>query len=124
MVTTLRSGPGGIEHEFWRHRIKERCEARGYTVTQEYALGEGKRVDLHATRKNRRLFIEIETGKSDVQGNIQKCAGNNATLIMFFTSKQAMMNATTILTAFPDVVAVCPDTLNELHDILNATNSR
>src|SRR5438309_1791823 len=40
----------------------------------------GKRVDLYAARGNRRFVIEIETGKSEVQANIQKCAGNNATL--------------------------------------------
>ena len=51
-------GRAGLEHEFWRARIKERCEARGYTVIDEYPLGNGKRVDLMARRKQRVVLIE------------------------------------------------------------------
>src|SRR5437899_3062950 len=47
-ITVASFGRAGLEHEFWRARLKERCEARGYTVTREYHLGEGKHVDLHA----------------------------------------------------------------------------
>jgi hypothetical protein len=48
------------------------CSVR---VTKEYHLGEGKRVDLLAQHKERKILIEIDTDKSDGQANIAKCAG-------------------------------------------------
>src|SRR5216684_6062766 len=69
-VQVVSSDRAGLEHEFWRARIKEHCESRGYTVTEEYHLGDGKRVDLVARHQARMILIEVETGKSDVQANI------------------------------------------------------
>jgi hypothetical protein len=109
----IRSGRAGMEHEFWRSRLKERCEARGYTVTEEYHLGGGKHVDLCAQRQDRAILIEVETGKSDVKENIAKCAGRGA-LVVFFTSRDALEAA-----ALPrDVLALTPDTIARLHDLL------
>ena len=48
--TVQRSGRAGMGHEFWRQRLKEPCERRGYRVTEEYHLGGGKRADLTAER--------------------------------------------------------------------------
>ena len=83
-------------------------------MTEEYDLGDGKRVDLHAQRNNREILIEIETGKSDVQGNIAKCQGRNATIVAFFTSADALRRATVPT----DVTALCPETLERLHPLL------
>jgi hypothetical protein len=108
-----RSGRAGMEHEFWRARLRERCERRGYTVTEEYNLGDGKRVDLLARCGERVILIEVETGKSDVQENIAKCTGHG-TLVVFFTNRDAMEAA-----ALPaDVLALTPETIAQLHDLL------
>jgi len=39
----------------------------------EYILGGGKIIDLVAEKARHRIAIEIETGKSNVESNIQKC---------------------------------------------------
>lgn len=39
------------------------CEAHGYTVQSEYDM-DGYRIDLYATRGNRKLLIEVETGSA------------------------------------------------------------
>jgi hypothetical protein len=108
--TVTRSGRAGMEHEFWRQRLKERCERRRYQVTEEYHLGDGKRVDLMAQKGERRFLIEIETGKSDVHANVAKCTATGATTIVFFTA------ATQDL---PEgVVVLTPETIDELNDRL------
>ena len=41
-------------------------------VTEEFKIGRGA-IDLVALKGDEILAIEIETGKSDVVGNIEKC---------------------------------------------------
>ena len=36
-------------------------------------IGGGKAVDLVATKGKEHIAIEVETGKSDAQGNVRKC---------------------------------------------------
>ncbi|MDX2154026.1 MAG: DUF87 domain-containing protein [Bryobacteraceae bacterium] len=116
-IKITSSGHAGIEHEFWRSRLQERCEARGYTVTREYQLGNGHRVDLLATRGPRRILIEIETGKSDISGNADKCQGHGH-LIVFFTTTIAWRQHQKKLPT--GVLAIYPDTIRHLHEVLNA----
>lgn len=47
----------------WRQRLQAMCEAQGYTVQSEYDM-DGYRIDLYATRGNRKLLIEVETGSA------------------------------------------------------------
>jgi hypothetical protein len=70
-IAITRSGRAGMEHEFWRQRLVERCERAGYQITHEYPLGNGQRVDLCAQRGNEQIFLEVETGKSDIIANIK-----------------------------------------------------
>jgi hypothetical protein len=64
---------GGLDHEYWKDKISRDYRSRGYRVIEEYALGEGKAVDLVAMKEGKGLAIEIETGKSDAIYNIRKC---------------------------------------------------
>jgi hypothetical protein len=113
--TVRPSGPAGMEHEFWRSRLKDRCEQHNYTVTEEFHLGDRKRADLHAHRKDRVILIEVETGNSDVQGNITKCQGHE--LVLFFTNQHAYE---TERHRIPHNVSILtPDTINEIHNILD-----
>ncbi|MCD6296983.1 MAG: hypothetical protein J7M30_07500 [Deltaproteobacteria bacterium] len=59
-------------------------ECRRYEVVKEYPLGEGKAVDLVATKGDERVLIEIETGKSHEKENVRKCkeAGFNTVKII------------------------------------------
>jgi hypothetical protein len=115
-VAVAVSGPGGVEHEFWRARLRERCERRGYTVTSEHLLSSGGRVDLHATNGTQTFLLEIETGKSDVGRNIAKCAKAPGRLIVFFTSDTAREEARI---SDPRVVVLSPLTLDQLHGLLS-----
>lgn len=65
--------PGGLEHEYWKHRVAEHYKSKGYKVKKEYPIGEGKTVDVAAVKNGEKIAIEVETGKSDAEGNIRKC---------------------------------------------------
>jgi hypothetical protein len=82
-VTTKRAG--GAEHEFWKHELRVRLDRQGFAVIDEYPLGGGKTADLRAQKNDRTLFIEIETGRSDIPANIAKYTEGDE-LIVFFTS--------------------------------------
>jgi hypothetical protein len=69
--TSLRHGSS--EHKYWIQRLKRHFERLGCKVILEKAIGEGKTVDLEVTGKNgKKIAVEVETGKSDIVGNIKK----------------------------------------------------
>ena len=65
---------GGPEHEYWKHRIAKHLKKKGYEIEIESPIGEGKTVDIVAWKDDEKMAIEIETGKSDVLKNVEKCA--------------------------------------------------
>jgi hypothetical protein len=71
-----RKRQGGHEHEYWKHRIGGLLKTKGYQVEIEKPIGEGKTVDIVATKDGANIAVEIETGKSDVEGNIFKNIGS------------------------------------------------
>ncbi|MBN2331036.1 MAG: ATP-binding protein [Candidatus Aenigmarchaeota archaeon] len=81
-----------LEHEYWKHMVAEQYRRKGYTVEEEVPIGNGKAVDLVASKDGRRIAIEIETGKSDVEGNIEKCreAGFDDPLVIHTKRQQAL----------------------------------
>jgi hypothetical protein len=62
-----------MTHEYWKRIVAEDYKKRGYTVEEEVSIGGGKTVDLVASKDGKRIAIEVETGKSDVGGNVRKC---------------------------------------------------
>ncbi len=62
----------GWEHEYWKYRIGMFYRKKGYKVTFEYKIGNGKAVDAVAEKDRRKIAIEIETGKSDYIYNVKK----------------------------------------------------
>jgi hypothetical protein len=60
------------EHEYWKYRIGMYYRKKGFNVTYEYRIGEGKSVDVVAEKDGRKIAIEIETGKSDYMYNVMK----------------------------------------------------
>ena len=85
-VVIRRSRHGGPEHEYWKHLVRARLEDRGYAVDEEHPIGTGKTVDLHATRDGDELWVEIETGRSDIPANMAKCAALPGRKIFVFTT--------------------------------------
>jgi len=67
-----RTRQGGPEHEYWKHRIAHFLRCKGYTVEIEKPIGAGKTVDIVASRDKESMAFEIETGKSDLDENMQK----------------------------------------------------
>jgi hypothetical protein len=84
-VTIAQKRGGGAVHEYWKHELRTHLERAGYVVAEEHALGGGKTADLYAKCGERELFIEIETGRSDIAANLAKYPAD-AALIVFFTS--------------------------------------
>jgi len=80
---------GGPEHRYWKKRLAEHLRACGYEVTEEFPVGAGKTIDLIAERDGKRIAFEIETGKSDAAGNVQKCldAGMDKVVIVATSRK-------------------------------------
>lgn len=82
---TLPRKHGGPEHEYWKFVIAERLRRQGFSVTEEYPIGDGRAVDLHAARGDEHRFIEVETGRSDIRANAKKCAGLSGRVTFVFT---------------------------------------
>jgi len=78
---------GGAEHELWKHELHAVLQRHGYAVAEEFPLGGGKTADLRADRSDHVLFIEVETGRSDIAPNVAKYP-SDADLIVFFTSAE------------------------------------
>jgi DNA-binding MarR family transcriptional regulator len=77
-------GEGGIEHEYWKHRIKDHYVKKGYQVTEEYEIEKGVTVDLFATKDGETIAIEVETGKSDIEANIRKLSHLTDSQVIFY----------------------------------------
>lgn len=87
-ISVPSAGHGGAAHEYWRQTLRHILERHGYTATEEFPIGEGRSVDLHATRNDHEVFVEIETGKSDIKANIDKCRGLLGLVVFFFVSNE------------------------------------
>jgi len=93
---------GGIEHEYWKFMLRKELEKCGWKVKAEYVIGNGKSIDLVATKAKRRLLIEIETGKSDVEANIQKCLLQPGEVVVVFTTSGAREKFSALMEKYAD----------------------
>lgn len=62
------------EHQFWKYKLAELLREKGYEVTVEAKLVNGRIVDLLVHRDGTRTAIEIETGRSNSLENIRGLA--------------------------------------------------
>jgi hypothetical protein len=60
----------GIVHRFWKHKISEYYTSKDLEVLVEKNIN--GRPDIIVKNHNKRIAVEIETGKSDVIANIQR----------------------------------------------------
>jgi hypothetical protein len=75
--TKKETREGGITHEYWKNKYAELFIDKGFDITFEKPIGEGKSVDVVATKNGKQIAIEIETGRSDILSNINKCIEAN-----------------------------------------------
>ncbi len=79
------------EHEFWKGWLFGELRKRGLAVHAERTLLNGHRVDLLVAKGERALAIEVETGKSDIAGNVAAArSGGVAQLVIVATSREAL----------------------------------
>jgi hypothetical protein len=76
----------GIEHRFWKHKIANYYRKKGYEVHIEEPVNGN--VDVLVINGDKKIAVEVETGKSDVIRNIEKClkAGIDEIVIVAVTS--------------------------------------
>jgi hypothetical protein len=86
-ISVARSRHGGAEHEYWKSMVRERLGRLGFQVHEEYAVGGGKTVDLFGESNGRRIFVEVETGQSDIPANVAKCADLDGDVVFLFTDE-------------------------------------
>lgn len=67
----VKLSPEGIVHQFWKHKVAEHYRHKGYNVQIEQYFVNG-RPDIIAEKDGRKIAVEIETGKSNAVGNIQR----------------------------------------------------
>jgi hypothetical protein len=98
---------GGPEHKYWADKIAEHLGKQGYEVTKEYPIGKGKTIDVLAVKYGQKLAFEIETGKSDVLSNVEKCKSSVVDrIIVVTTSCQAHEKVRVCLMKVPKVEVV------------------
>ena len=61
-----------LEHRYWVERAARHYEDDGFSVSYEHSVKGNGAVDVLAERCDRRLAIEVETGKSNIQANLIK----------------------------------------------------
>lgn len=105
---------GGAAHEFWKHELRIVLERRGYIVTEEYPLGGGKTADLRAERDGRVLFIEIETGRSDIAANVAKYPEHEELVLFFIDEEVAARYRALILVDRPGTQCLTPRDVDRL----------
>ncbi|MCC6574411.1 MAG: DUF87 domain-containing protein [Planctomycetes bacterium] len=79
------------DHEYWKDQAAQHYQRRGFAVTKELPLPLGGSVDVAAAKDGKRVAIEVETGKSDPTGNVQKAlaAGFDEVISLATTSPVA-----------------------------------
>lgn len=87
-LETAPEGEGSIAHEYWRRFYARQLRNAGHVVHEE-SRRNGGRVDLLARRNGSTVGVEIETGKSDVIGNVRAClrAGFSCVLVIATDSR-------------------------------------
>jgi len=84
VVITDKSCWGSLEHEYWKEEIAEKFRSEGWTVTLEEAINGS--VDTVIEKNDRRTPIEIETGKSNWQTNLEKNLNSQFREILIITT--------------------------------------
>ncbi len=98
VCSSLSIDPGprlrtSLEHAYWVMKSAEHLERKGYEVSREYAVKGNGTVDLLAERPGERVAVEVETGKSDVAGNLAKLCGKRFDRIVMVATSPAAVSA-------------------------------
>ncbi len=78
-----------LEHRYWVKQAARFYEHKGYEVSREHPIGNGRSIDLLAQRSGEKIAIEIETGKSDIKANIEKISPSDFDKVIFIATSPA-----------------------------------
>jgi hypothetical protein len=93
---------GGVEHLYWIKQVRKMLENKGHKVEEEYAIGNGETVDLAIIGKNKKIAVEIETGKSDTIHNIRKCLDAGFEVVSVAIGDQKLRSIESMVGIFSD----------------------
>ncbi len=79
-----RPGRGGLEHRYWVDQIKKH-----YMKKEGFTYLEKDDIDLVVESYDKRLAIQVETGKSDLMGNLMKLARYHSDLRFILATNRA-----------------------------------
>jgi DNA helicase HerA-like ATPase len=82
-----------LEHRYWASRAARHFEELGYSVTLEYPVSGNGTIDLLAERPGERVAVEVETGKSNIAGNITKLESADFDKIILISTSAAATEA-------------------------------
>ena len=83
-----------LEHQFWVRKATEYFENKGYTIRHEHVIKDNGAIDLLAERPGKKVAVEVETGKSNVQANLAKVKSGGFDRVVFVATS-------------PDAVSAC-----------------
>ena len=84
-----KSRPASLEHEYWKEKVAELMEEKGYSVEREKKIGDGKAIDIEVKTGDKVFAIEIETGRSDAIKNIEKDLAAGAEYVLTIATSAA-----------------------------------
>ena len=82
-----------LEHSFWVNRAAKYFESRSYTVSCEHPVKGNGAIDILAEKPGERVAIEVETGKSNVKGNLSKIENADFDRIILIATCPAAVGA-------------------------------
>jgi len=100
---------GGLEHEYWKHKIAEHYKNIGYNVKLEEPVNGF--TDIVIEKDGHKTAIEIETGKSNWRKNIDKNLKKGfAKIIIITTNNEAyqIIRKSMEMTSFPKSICILP----------------
>ena len=81
-----------------------------------YALGDGRAVDLRGEKGGAVVWVEVETGRSDVGASRAKLSGVEGVRVLFFTDDALVEKCS--VTGCPGVKVLSPAGLSSLSGLL------
>jgi len=88
-----------IEHSFWVNRAARYFESKSYAVSCEHPVKGNGAIDILAEKPGERVAVEVETGKSNVRGNLSKI-------------KNAGFDRIVLIATCPAAVSACRNAIN------------
>jgi energy-coupling factor transporter ATP-binding protein EcfA2 len=82
-----------LEHSFWVNRAARYFENKSYKVSCEHPVKGNGAIDVLAEKPGERVAIEVETGKSNVKGNLNKIENADFDRIVLIATCPAAVSA-------------------------------